>query len=52
MPAVARGQVVVYPDDALARNGPHLTQVVPKLAALIARARAAAEPAAPSGATP
>lgn len=44
LPAVARRQVIVYPDDALARNGPHLAAVVPRLAALIDAARAA-EPA-------
>jgi hypothetical protein len=31
--------VYVYPDDGLARNGPHLAEVVPKLAALVAAAR-------------
>jgi len=45
LPAVRRRQVVVYPDDALARNGPHLAAVVPRLSAFIAAARAApAEP--------
>ena len=40
LPAVARGQVTVWPDDALARNGPHLASVVPRLSAIIAAARA------------
>lgn len=38
LPAVAHGDVVVYPDDGLARNGPHLATVVPRLAAFIAAA--------------
>jgi len=46
LPAVARGQVVVYPDDGLARNGPHLAQVVPRLAAILVAARAAMAKAA------
>ncbi len=41
VPAVGRGQVVVYPDDGFARNGPHLAQVLPRLSAIIAAARAA-----------
>ena len=40
LPAVKRGQVVVYPDDGFARNGPHLATVVPRLGAIIAHARA------------
>lgn len=39
LPAVAHGHVVVWPDDALARNGPHLAALVPALAAVIAAAR-------------
>ncbi len=38
VPAVARANVVVYPDDGFARNGPHLATVVPRLAAFIAAA--------------
>lgn len=41
LPAVKRGQVVVYPGDGFARNGPHLAAEVPRLGAIIAAARAA-----------
>ena len=40
LPAVAHRQVIVWPDDALARNGPHLAAVVPLLSAIISAARA------------
>ena len=56
LPAVRRHQVVVFPGDGLARNGPHLVSVVPTLAAIITAARDAragdrtgAPPTTPSG---
>lgn len=39
LPAVRRGEVHVFPDDGLARNGPHLAQVLPRLAQMVLRAR-------------
>lgn len=36
LPAVQRGHVYVWPDDTLARNGPHLAGVVDRLVALLA----------------
>lgn len=39
--AVRRREVVVFPGDGLARNGPHLAQVVPVLAKILAAARLA-----------
>jgi ABC-type Fe3+-hydroxamate transport system substrate-binding protein len=44
LPAVARAQVVVYPSDALARNGPHLAREIGPLSELLARAARAATP--------
>ncbi len=41
IPAVARGQIQVYPDDDLARNGPHLARTIPKLVAFLQAAREA-----------
>jgi iron complex transport system substrate-binding protein len=41
LPATRARQVVVFPDDRLARNGPHLAGVVPTLAAIVAAARQA-----------
>ena len=39
LPAVRHGQVFVWPDDLLARNGPHLAAVAVRLGALVAGAR-------------
>ncbi|MFO0745864.1 MAG: hypothetical protein U1F43_09350 [Myxococcota bacterium] len=36
VPAVKRGAIHVWPDDRLARNGPHLAQVLRRLPALLA----------------
>ena len=40
LPAVQRGQVYVWPDDLLARNGPHLAGVLARIAAMVDGARA------------
>ncbi len=40
LPAVQRGQVYVWPDDLLARNGPHLAVVLARVAAMVDGARA------------
>lgn len=37
VPAVKRGAVHVWPDDALARNGPHLARALERLSALLAK---------------
>ncbi|MBL8785010.1 MAG: ABC transporter substrate-binding protein [Deltaproteobacteria bacterium] len=39
LPAVRRGEVHVYPGDGLARNGPHLSEVLPRLSQLVQHAR-------------
>lgn len=39
--ATRRGQAVVFGGDGLARNGPHLAQVIPRLAAILETARRA-----------
>jgi iron complex transport system substrate-binding protein len=40
LPAVARGQVYVWPDDLLAQNGPHLAGVLARIAVMVDGARA------------